>query len=285
MKIISWDIGIKHLAYCIMDENHKIYKWEIINLLDDKKISCYKKECKNKSKYSCYINNQEIGFCGVHKKLHQEAIKKHIFIKFDKSNNKKQCEYICRGNKRCEKYGSWICNGHFCSSHKNQLIKKDENIVKLCPIKIQKVNKVNIDIVKHNMIKILDNMKYLLDVDHVVIENQPTLKNPRMKGIATTLYTWFLIRGQFDQHRIKKIKFVAPSNKLKINEDNTIKILSKAEKESEKYKLTKKLGIVYCKKLLDNEWLNWLNNLIQQKKKVDDLCDSMLLGVQYISKL
>ena len=30
-KIISWDIGTKHLCYCLMDEK-EIYGWEIINL-------------------------------------------------------------------------------------------------------------------------------------------------------------------------------------------------------------------------------------------------------------
>ncbi len=34
MKLISYDVGIKNLAYCIVDENMKILKWDIIDLLN-----------------------------------------------------------------------------------------------------------------------------------------------------------------------------------------------------------------------------------------------------------
>ena len=34
MKIISYDVGIKNLAYCICDENMKIIRWDIIDLLN-----------------------------------------------------------------------------------------------------------------------------------------------------------------------------------------------------------------------------------------------------------
>ena len=40
MKIISYDVGIKNLAYCICDENMKIIRWDIIDLLNvDNKCS------------------------------------------------------------------------------------------------------------------------------------------------------------------------------------------------------------------------------------------------------
>ena len=34
MKIISYDVGIKNLAYCICDEKMTILKWDIIDLLN-----------------------------------------------------------------------------------------------------------------------------------------------------------------------------------------------------------------------------------------------------------
>ena len=35
MKILSFDIGIKNLSYCILDETYKIYDWNIVNLCED----------------------------------------------------------------------------------------------------------------------------------------------------------------------------------------------------------------------------------------------------------
>ena len=40
MKIISFDVGIKNLAYLICDETMKIIQWDIIDLLNvDNKCS------------------------------------------------------------------------------------------------------------------------------------------------------------------------------------------------------------------------------------------------------
>ena len=38
-KILSIDVGIKNLAYCILDENKK-YDWNVINLIDETIYCC-----------------------------------------------------------------------------------------------------------------------------------------------------------------------------------------------------------------------------------------------------
>jgi hypothetical protein len=43
MRIASFDIGIKHLAFCILDidsSNNSIYKWNVINVLEDSQLIC-----------------------------------------------------------------------------------------------------------------------------------------------------------------------------------------------------------------------------------------------------
>ena len=49
MKIISWDVGIKNLAYCIIelnsDNTKKILHWNIINLIPENE-HCFIKTCK-----------------------------------------------------------------------------------------------------------------------------------------------------------------------------------------------------------------------------------------------
>ena len=52
MKLISFDVGIKNMAYCILDlqgSQLNINNWGILNLMDDENIS-YTCDCKNKPK-------------------------------------------------------------------------------------------------------------------------------------------------------------------------------------------------------------------------------------------
>lgn len=42
-KICSWDVGIKNLAYCIININGSVFnieKWIVIDLTDQKTIKC-----------------------------------------------------------------------------------------------------------------------------------------------------------------------------------------------------------------------------------------------------
>ena len=137
-----------------------------------------------------------------------------------------------------------------------------------------------------NLISKLDKNLDLLGVDYVLIENQPSMKNPKMKSVAETLYSWFLIRGLVDKKNnssLKKIFYLSPSNKLKINDDNIQAEIKKLKDQGKKYKFTKNTAIVYTRNLLkdDSDWLAHLN----KHKKKDDLCDSYLQGVYFINNV
>jgi hypothetical protein len=120
--------------------------------------------------------------------------------------------------------------------------------------------------------EILDATPEILGVDSVVIENQPTMKNPTMKSISMILFCYFLSK------KFRNVKFISPSGKLKINEKLTKDILGKCDNKTEKYKVTKWLAIEYTNILLDqfgsgnNIWKIDLN----KSKKKDDLCDAFL---------
>ena len=72
MKILSIDVGMKNLAYCIVNCVNKkwdIVKWDIINLCNEKKytcIGCNKKneKCIKPGKY--YKLNES--YCKIHPK-------------------------------------------------------------------------------------------------------------------------------------------------------------------------------------------------------------------------
>ena len=278
MKIISWDIGIKNLAYCIMEENNinipvLIHEWNVINLVIADKCNY----CNELATYQSSILNNEHKFCCFHKHHHQKLIEEKL--KFTIENNS-ICNYFiksksCNCDKTCE---FLINNNKYCKTHYNQIVKKI-NLSKLEKIN-KNVNKIPIEKIKLNLIKILDNNKHLLDVEYVVIENQPALKNPKMKAISDTLYTWFMIRGIVDEKKIKKIIYCSPSNKLKIDEDNSIKLLSNTKNDTEKYKLTKQLAVLYCNQIIKNDKKNY--DFFNQQKKKDDLADALLQGIYFI---
>ena len=143
--------------------------------------------------------------------------------------------------------------------------------------------------VKYKLIMELESKPALLKANYVVIENQPSFKNPRMKSIATTLYDYYLIRGIIDKtvtkSNISQVHFMSPSNKLKLADHGDTKQLIKAKKtdDTKAYKLTKSLGIKYCLDLTTH-LENWQKHFNSHKKK-DDLADSFLQGAYFYSTL
>ena len=104
MYYIGWDIGIKNLAYCIIeqlpDKTECIKELEIINLIDAPKI--YNCSCINKNKNKCkgkatYISKttEEITYCNKHYKLLSDKEKKTVkSIKPPKKCNKYSLEEL-----------------------------------------------------------------------------------------------------------------------------------------------------------------------------------------------
>jgi hypothetical protein len=278
MLVLSFDVGIIHLAYCLLDvdqdKNFKIVKWGLINLILDVLPKCI--DCTSEQKYFCQLDKTYC-FCNKHKSKYLE-LKQKVTKTYEKVSSKDKCLL-------CEKKSSYHLNDeHYCSEHYKKITNKFEKETALCEIQTN-CSKISIDILKENMVHILDRLE-LLNVDKVVIENQPSLKNPKMKGVADNLYTYFLIRGKIDKKTIQNVTFFSPSNKLKTNIDdhlnktNTDITLANTNNSTEKYKMTKQLGIQYCLKLIEGQ-KNWIDFLNSNKKK-DDLADSFLQGVNYI---
>ena len=297
-KILSWDVGIKNLAYCMLqknEDNFKILKWGVINLVEHRQKCQFNLrtgvQCSEIAKFCiCHkdkiplFNNFEEGIvytCTKHKdKLIPEV--EDVSIKTTNKKNKK-LPHKCI---HCDNESDYdLCNTdyHWCKQHYE---KKGKSFIK--KIKIKKVTIVSCN--KQPLQELSEKLFFKLDkefsdftkVNEVIIENQPSLRNPTMKTLASILYSYFIMRGIIDKDKIKslieEVKFVSPSNKLKVNEVNTNKILKEEKEKSKVYKLTKKLGVKYCKALIDKEDII---NLEKYKKK-DDMCDAFLQGFHYL---
>ena len=217
MKILSFDVGIKNLSFCLLNDD-VIEDWGILNICtDDICDHCTKdgKQCDKSAKFVC----DEFKVCPAHKKL-----KSYTDKKFKKVSKKK-----------------------------NPMLDQGKCIVE----KLQK-------------------KEHFLDVDLVVIENQPALKNPTMKSIQMMIYSYFLINGVCSSDsKVTNIEMINARNKLKAYTGPKVECDIK-----DRYKKTKYLGIEYCKYMIQesNQGDQWLELFAISKKK-DDLADAYLQGM------
>ena len=305
--ILSFDVGVIHLSYCLLTQaeyvqedgtiiiNWCILDWNNIDLTNRSEQKC---NCGAKASLTNTVNNEIKYYCKTHGKKIDTRIKdfNECFLIYTKNNgeikdngeNKNICNYINNKSTICNKKISFINNNVcYCSTHAKQIYKTLQKSSDLKPFKLKNSATLNFDDVKFRLIIELENRKNLLSADYVVIENQPSLKNPRMKSIASTIYDYYLIRGIIDKDitksNITQVKFMSPSNKLKIATEGDIKQLIKAKKtdDTKAYKLTKSLGIKYCLDLIQH--LPTCVKHFNSHKKKDDLADSFLQGAYFYS--
>jgi hypothetical protein len=281
--ILSFDVGIIHLAYCLFtkeNNNWKIIDWNNIDLSNREFTKCY---CGLKASFThnnCY-------YCKVHsKKCEKLKSFEEIFLP-NKDLNK--CNYLVK-NDYCGRKSLYDLSGNcYCTTHSKAFYKKLESLYKIKPYKTKSVSQLDFDDTRLKLFKILEEKKTLLKADVVLIENQPSFKNPTMKSISTGLYDYFMIRGildkQITQSNIIKVKFMSPSNKLKLIDSGESKqiIVLKNTNEAKAYKLTKDLSIKYTKELINHlpEW----KIFFEKQKKKDDLADAFLQGCYYYEKI
>ena len=293
MKILSWDVGIINLAYCLLDvegENWKIEDWGVINLTNRDTLKC--SVCGTNASCCTEIegkSKEEQYYCKKH--IPKDLVAPNFDDIFEICDSSIKCQWgeSDDGLKECVKKSKYkhittgIC---YCTAHAKSLYKKIVDRYKVKSLKKKAVGSMDIDVLKVELIKKLEERNDFLNVDSILIENQPSMKNPKMKAISSTLYDYFLIRGIFDKERLQSkisyVKFMSPSNKLKLADDSDSKKLIKVKgNDAKSYKLTKSLSVKYCKDLI-SKYDNWVNVFDQHKKK-DDLADCFLQGLYYIS--
>jgi hypothetical protein len=257
--ILSWDVGIKHLAYNLSeyDEdietkkiNLTIKQWGIINLALEKCDFC--------DKDGLYLYDEDKKYyCSDHCK-------------------KLRAKHFCYVEKCYEKAKYQLdvpqVNKYICNIHGPKVYAFDSAT----------------ELLKLKLIEKLDLIEFK-EFEYILIENQPTFKNPKMKAIADTLYSWFLIRKIVDAKTLlpENIRLISPGRKntlfvkpKKVNEDNKE---SEETKKSNKisYQDGKKMSIEFCKNIITPEW----NEYFKEFSKKDDLADCLLQGYSFYTML
>lgn len=309
MIVISFDIGIKNMGYCIFklhDNNSstpfEILDWNILNLTEPTNSIVYfcnrinksksKKansiECKKIAKYT------KIEESGAYTPITQYYCKKHATDSGDTivSNMKKMLSSFKKSTKESiiEKCKEMKIEINEKDSKPNILALLESHIKKnsIMPIVHAKQNSANdVDLISagKQMKIMLDSTPYINEITHVIIENQISPIANRMKTIQGMLSQYFIMKNDNIQ-----IEFISSSNKLKqfskIETDGmqpeSVECVSSNSKS--KYKEHKKDGIFYCNEILSkNIWLSMWIPKINIKKK-DDLADCFLQGLWYLKK-
>jgi hypothetical protein len=284
MRLISFDIGIKNMAFCCFDlsgSHVSIKEWNVLNLMEEETI---KETC------SCLLkakNKQSVAaLCGRNakfKKVDKLYCEKHAKASADykiptkeysqTSLNKMKVEQL---RELCTKHGVAI-NGeskagilhllqaHFSSTCFDLIIEK----------KKKAAGDTDLITIGKNMKQIFGEIENMNSADIVVIENQISPIANRMKTIQGMLAQYFIMKNTDTC-----IEFVSSSNKLKdfVPLENTL------QEGETTYKKNKKNGVEYCSQMLSSnkEFEKW-SHVLNTKKK-DDLADCFLQGHWYIYK-
>lgn len=290
MKILSIDCGIKTLAICCL-ELDKISKKQIDYIY--KTANTIKKGCETlESKLNEEQNLKAQMILLELKDVKRNALLQKSFkiLHWEKINlfpipehlKKLKCSLCkCTSAFYQKKNNEYI---GFCKRHN----KKTD--AKLFDIKEKLVKDIPIKILCQTAVKCLDKRPQLLDVDTVLIEQQPS-KNSRMKNFQNVLYSYFIIRGSVDKDRIKSIYFVSPKHKLKSYFDQSIRNeifkLFAESKQKSNYDKNKEVSVKLTLKILKRspENIKWLQTLEESKYKMDDLCDAFLQAYSYVDLL
>ena len=276
--IVSFDIGIKNLAYCIFTvspDSLIIRDWNVINLLDVSgsasptfACNCQKAKSGICGKKASYLFGENY-FCNVHSKnsgkllpskaTSMPAIKK---LKVDELTQFCANHFITIGEKDKKSAVLEKVQTHF-----------EKNTLKPVP-KIKKANANQVHLVDiGKRIKTNFDTKFtpvMKELTHVILENQISPIAGRMNTIQGMVAQYFIMST--DE---LIIDFISSAGKLK----------GLAINETTDYKTHKKDGIHFCTRFLEaNSELSVFQKVLDASGKKDDLADCFLQGIYYFKK-
>lgn len=264
MKIISIDIGIKNLSFCLF-EDKKIIKWDNINLGEKEEYKCMETEknmlCGKPAKFT----KNGVCYCLKHSKKHNYLHPTNE-LKQSALNKLKLQQLVDIANKYNIEYEN--------TPKKNNLLDAiNVFIEKHCYTPINKTNATKVDLVtigRNIQIKFDDILSdQLASIDTIIIENQIGPLANKMKTIQGMISQYFIMKN----NNIR-IEFISASNKLK-------DYIEKKEKMD--YKQRKSLAVKTTTEMVTNDdrFKEWENFFVKHAKK-DDLSDCFLQGMWYM---
>ena len=268
MYILSIDVGIKNLAYCLFNLKNEtefsITKWNVIDLVSDQKNICsISKKNGDKCTYKAkYCKNNEY-FCKKHAKNSENYI-----IANTELNPVKYKRLTCHKLTSLVKKQGIVLDDNL-KYRKSRLIEMLDDLIKdkcFDVISEKKCGSMNMVMLGRKICEKFNKEFENIKVDCVIIENQISPLANRMKTIQGMIAQYFIMND------VKTIEFISASNKLK-----------QWVKRKTTYNERKKLGIKVTLDLIsnNNQFKIW-DTIFVGSKKQDDLADSFLQGIWYV---
>jgi hypothetical protein len=274
MKILSIDVGIKNLAFCLLNDND-IEKWDVINVATEEVLVCCYTENNSKCNKHAKFSKESNHYCLAHaKKQNYQLPNNELKESFIKKQKMSKLHEIAASHNIL----------YLPSIKKIELIEKiNDHITNSYMERIEdiKASDVNLITIGRNIKKYFDDLLLSIgEINHVVIENQISPIANRMKTIQGMIAQYFIMKN------VSNIQFISAINKLKgfntlitTNNNNNI---TNENKSNLTYNDRKKLGIQKCLEYLNIHYAHtdWGKYFISHKKK-DDLSDSLLQGIWF----
>ena len=270
MKILSIDVGIKNLSFCLFltpedNLNHlKVIQWDNIDISEKTDTKCIEIDKNGLCDKPAKFTKDSKCYCLKHSKKHNYL---QPLAEFKQSylNKQKIQSLIDIADKYKLKYEN-------PPKKSNILEIINEFINNNCYTAISKTNatKINLVTIGRNIQHKFDEIfnEHLLSIDTIIIENQIGPIANKMKTIQGMISQYFIMRN----NNIN-IEFISACNKLK-------DFLSE---EKIDYKQRKKLGVQTCLGIVNNDFRfkEW-NTFFAKHNKKDDLSDCFLQGIWFI---
>ena len=257
--LISFDIGTKNLALCVLD-GQVIKLWQVLDLVTQEIPSCATAGCTRRSKFS---QNDEV-YCKTCAKSKPEF---HTLLPYTRGNVR---------SKRLVELQDVLSKHHIdpprmkqqCIARCQQLL----NEMKILPLIEKKTQKPKLPAIGLRLMTGLDACLADGGISHshitaAVIENQVGPIASTMKAVQGMVTQYCIMRN------ITDVEYVSAVNKLK---PFTTKKLT--------YKQRKKLAVDTTAKLLETEGAPEFQTLFETSKKKDDLADAYLQGLWIVQK-
>ena len=301
MKVVSIDVGIKNMAYCVLSStvepstHPKVEIWDIMNVAEETPSKCIHCIKVTPAKFK----KNEKFYCLKHAKGEKQYTIPTTELTHAHINKQKIAQLILLAEKYKIKYDK----EHMKKPDLVSLFHK--YIEDTCFEKSAQVNASNVDLITvgRNIQKkfdaAFDSISH--EITHVVIENQISPIANRMKTIQGMVAQYFIMKNPSIM-----IEFVSSSNKLKTVATSAVAVSSEEEEEEAEeatdqdeetattktntntktkkldYAGRKKKGVSICLELLKDD--HAITSYLKTHKKKDDLADAFLQGIWYMDK-
>jgi hypothetical protein len=243
MKLVSFDVGIRNLAFCILDgtsrKDVKILHWDLIDVLCESttETNCFK--CNSSACWAKQDNSQYA--CSKHKPKTNMVITKSSLQRKSITELREEFKIDCKTKSETV--------NEIYKAYKKDTWKRCMKSCKFVPV---------VDLARPLMNCLEQRMDMWKDTDLVVIEQQIDKK---MIAVQTMIHMWFICKG---------------FQCMPISATHKLTNVSTVDDATGTYKGRKKTGIIHTKAILLDETLK---TFFTRHPKKDDLADCFLQGL------